>query len=85
MFCWHTCGSIYKSKKDFFEAAKCFQNALRLEPDNIQLMRDTACLQIQVRDHANHVASRFAILRQKPNMIQNWVGFTLAHHLVAIN
>jgi len=45
-------------------------------------MRETACLQIQVRDHANHTASRFAILKNKPNMIQNWVAFTLAHHLV---
>lgn len=30
LFCWHTCGTIYKQKKDFFEAAKCFQNALRM-------------------------------------------------------
>jgi hypothetical protein len=44
-------------------------------------MRETASLQIQVRDHTNHTATRFAILKQKPNMIQNWVGFTLAHHL----
>lgn len=82
MFCWHTCGTIYKQKKDFVEAAKCFQNAQRLEPDNIQLMKDTACLQVQVRDHTNHVASRLAILKQKPNMIQNWLAFMISHHLV---
>jgi hypothetical protein len=29
MFCWHTCGTIYKQKKDFIEASKCFQNALK--------------------------------------------------------
>ena len=82
MFCWHTCGTIYKQKKDFVEAAKCFQNALRLEPDNMQLMKETACLQVQVRDHTNHVASRLAILKQKPNMIQNWLAFMISHHLV---
>jgi tetratricopeptide (TPR) repeat protein len=30
LFCWHTCGTIYKGRKDFLEAAKCFQNALRM-------------------------------------------------------
>ena len=82
MFCWHTCGTIYKGNKDFAEAAKCFQNALRLDPDNIQLMRETASLHIQVRDHTNHVAARLAILKHKPGLIQNWVTFTLSHHLV---
>jgi hypothetical protein len=44
-------------------------------------MRDTACLQAQVRDYTNFTATRFAILKQKPNLIQNWVGFTISHHL----
>jgi hypothetical protein len=30
LFCWHTCGTIYKQRKDFLEAAKCMQNALRM-------------------------------------------------------
>ena len=82
MFCWHTCASIYKQKKDFNEAAKCFQNAMRIEPDNITIMREAASLQVQVRDLTNHTASRYNILKQKPNMIQNWVAFTISHHLV---
>ena len=45
-------------------------------------MRETACLQVQVRDYTNNTASRFNILKSKPNMIQNWLAFTLAHHLV---
>lgn len=85
MFCWHTCATIYKAKKDFVEAAKCFQNAMRLEPDNMQLMKETACLQVQVRDLTGHAQSRFNILKQKPNMIQNWVAFTISHHLVLIS
>jgi hypothetical protein len=48
----------------------------------MQLLRETASFQIQIRDHANHISTRFAILKQKPNMIQNWAAFTLAHHLV---
>lgn len=82
MFCWHTCASIYKQKKDFAEAAKCFQNALRLESDNLQIMREAASLQVQVRDLSNHTLSRFNILKQKPGMIQNWIAFAISHHLV---
>lgn len=81
MFCWHTCASIYKQKKDFAEAAKCFQNALRLESDNLQIMREAASLQVQVRDLSNHTLSRFNILKQKPGMIQNWIAFAISHHL----
>lgn len=84
MFCWHTYGTVMKQKKNFVEAAKCFAQALNFEKDNMQILRETACLQIQVRDHNNHVATRYKILQLKPNMIHNWVGFAVAHHLVNI-
>ena len=57
--CWHTYGIILRQKRDYAEAVKCYQNALKIEPDNLQILRDTALLQIQIRDHAGHVASRF--------------------------
>ena len=82
MFCWHTYGTILKLKKDYIEAAKCFQNALKFEKDNLQILRETALLQIQVRDHFNHVETRLSILKQKANLISNWTAFTVALHLV---
>lgn len=82
MFCWHTYGTVMKQKKNFQEAAKCFQMALNFEKDNMQLLRETASLQVQVRDHNNHLATRLKILQLKPNLIHNWVGFAVAHHLV---
>lgn len=84
MFCWHTYGSVHKQKKNFPEAAKCFQMALNFEKDNLQLLRETASLQIQVRDHNSHVATRLSILKLKPNLINNWVSFAVAQHLVLV-
>lgn len=55
--------------------------ALNFEKDNLQLLRETASLQIQVRDHNSHVATRLKILKLKPNMINNWVAFAVAQHL----
>jgi peptide alpha-N-acetyltransferase len=77
-------GTIYKQKKDFYESSKCFLNAYKYEPENIQLLKDIASMQIQIRDHSAHVQSRLGILKLKPNMIQNWIGFILANHLVLI-
>ena len=57
------------------------QPHLKFEKDNMQILRETAALQIQVRDHVNHVNTRWSILQLKPNMIANWVAFALAQHL----
>lgn len=84
MFCWHTYGSVFKQKKNFAEAAKCFQMALNFDRENMQILRETAALQIQIRDHNNHVATRLKILKLKPNMINNWVAFAVAQHLVIV-
>ena len=39
MFFWHTLGPILKQKKNFSEASKSFQNALKFEKDNMQILR----------------------------------------------
>lgn len=74
-------GTIYKQKRDYLESSKCFQNAYRFEPDNIQLLKDIAAMQVQIRDHSAHVLTRLSILKLKPNMIHNWTAFTVANHL----
>lgn len=48
----------------------------------MQILRETAALQIQVRDHASHVASRWKLLQLKPNLLYNWAAFAVACHLV---
>ena len=48
----------------------------------MQILRETAALQIQIRDHSSHVATRWQILRQKPNMLHNWTAYAIASHLV---
>ena len=39
-----------RSDKKYDEAIKCYRNALRWDPDNIQILRDLSLLQIQMRD-----------------------------------
>jgi N-alpha-acetyltransferase 15/16, NatA auxiliary subunit len=46
--CWHVYGLIHKSDSNYKEAVKCYLNALRIDPENQNILRDLAWLQIQV-------------------------------------
>lgn len=37
---------VYRSDNNYAEAVKCYLNALRLDPDNVQILRDLAMLQV---------------------------------------
>ena len=46
--CWHVYGLIHKSDSNYKEASKCYLNALRIDPNNQNILRDLSWLQIQV-------------------------------------
>lgn len=79
--CWHVYGLLYRSDREYEEAIKCYKNALRMDADNITVLRDLAQLQVQMRDLPGFLDTRQSLLEQKPNNRQNWVGLALAHHL----
>ena len=79
--CWHVYGLLYRANKNFEEAIKAYKFALRLEPDSLQIQRDLAILQIQMRDYAGYVQSRTAMLQARPGVRQNWTALAVAHHL----
>jgi len=80
--CWHVFGLVHRSDRDYKEAVKCYRNALRIEPDNGQILRDLSLLQVQLRDRAGYLETRHSLLRLKPNQRMNWVGIALANHLL---
>ena len=79
--CWHVYGLLYRSDRDYDEAIKCYKNALRMDKDNITILRDLTQLQIQLRDISGFLESRQLLLNLKPTHRQSWVGLALAHHL----
>ncbi|PPD81921.1 hypothetical protein GOBAR_DD21158 [Gossypium barbadense] len=44
--CWHVYGLLYRSDREYREAIKCYRNALRIDPDNIEILRDLSLLQM---------------------------------------
>ncbi|KAJ6839531.1 N-alpha-acetyltransferase 15, NatA auxiliary subunit [Iris pallida] len=81
--CWHVYGLLYRSDRDYREAIKCYRNALRIDRENIEILRDLSLLQAQMRDLAGFVETRQQLLTLKPNHRMNWIGFAVAHHLNA--
>nr|GMC73322.1 N-alpha-acetyltransferase 15, NatA auxiliary subunit-like [Ipomoea batatas]GMC74948.1 N-alpha-acetyltransferase 15, NatA auxiliary subunit-like [Ipomoea batatas] len=79
--CWHVYGLLYRSDREYREAIKCYRNALRIDPDNIEILRDLSLLQAQMRDLTGFVETRLQLLTLKPNHRMNWIGFAVAHHL----
>ena len=48
--CWHVYGLVQKSEKKYDEAMKACKQALRLDKNNVEVLRDLSLLQIQARD-----------------------------------
>ncbi len=79
--CWHVYGLIYRSERNYSEAVKAYKQALRIDPQNIQILRDLSLLQIQIRDLTGFAQTKHTILELKPNQKTNWLGFALSKHL----
>ncbi|KAM5578948.1 N-terminal acetyltransferase A complex auxiliary subunit NAA15 [Rosa sericea] len=79
--CWHVYGLLYRSDREYREAIKCYRNALKIDPDNIEILRDLSLLQAQMRDLTGFVETRQQLLTLKPNHRMNWIGFAVSHHL----
>ncbi|KAI9912420.1 hypothetical protein PsorP6_005219 [Peronosclerospora sorghi] len=80
--CWHVFGLLYRSDRNYKEAIKCYRNAIRIDPENLQILRDLYLLQVQMRDLKGFAETRRTMLTLKPNNRNNWIGFSIAHHLL---
>ena len=56
--CWHVYGLLYRSDNNYKEAIKCYLNALRIDPNNQNILKDLSLLQIQV----SHPMLRYSTL-----------------------
>ncbi|KAH9932197.1 NMDA receptor-regulated protein 1-domain-containing protein [Fomitopsis serialis] len=79
--CWHVFGLIQKGEKNYEEALKSYTQALRFDKENLNILRDSAHLQTQLRLYDGLVDTRHALLRLRPTLRQNWVGLAVAYHL----
>lgn len=79
-FNWQICGHLQKYERNYLEAAKCFQQALKFNPNSIQIIRDTSNLFLHSRDLANHKNMR-KLFVQTQSDVYNYCGYALACHI----
>lgn len=80
--CWHVYGLLQRSDRKYDEAIKAYRNALRCDPENLQILRDLSLLQIQIRDLEGYRDTRYQLLQLRPGQRVSWIGFAMAHHLL---
>ncbi|CAL8086470.1 unnamed protein product [Calicophoron daubneyi] len=80
--CWHIYGLIQKSDRKYDEAIKCYLQALRLDNDNLQVLRDLSVLQMQLRNYEGCKETRYKLLMLRPSQRASWIGYALTHHLL---
>ncbi|KAJ7857249.1 NMDA receptor-regulated protein 1-domain-containing protein [Mycena olivaceomarginata] len=79
--CWHVYGLIHKGEKNYKEALKCYTQALRYDKENLNILRDAAQLQTQLRIYDGLVETRHTLLKIRPAMRQHWIALAVAYHL----
>lgn len=79
--CWHVYGLLWRSVKNYEEAIKAYKFALRIEPNSLNILRDLALLQCQIRDYDGYIDSRRKMMQERPQVRQNWTALAVAHHL----
>jgi len=47
--CWHVLGMVYRSDRNYEEALKCCQHAIKFDKENLNILRDMSVLQMQCR------------------------------------
>ncbi|KAF2995813.1 hypothetical protein E8E13_001290 [Curvularia kusanoi] len=79
--CWHVYGLLWRSVKNYEEAIKAYKFALRIEPSSLNILRDLALLQCQIRDYDGYIESRRKMMQERPQLRQNWTALAVAYHL----
>ncbi|KAF9083168.1 N-alpha-acetyltransferase 16, NatA auxiliary subunit [Mortierella sp. GBA35] len=80
--CWHVFGLLYRSDKNYEEAAKCYAHALKYDKENIQILRDLSLLQMQMRNLEGYVETRHILLELRPTNRQYWVAVAIGYQLL---
>lgn len=80
--CWHVLGLLYREDRNYEEALKCYKTALRWDPQNGQVLRDLAVLQVHTGHYEGLVETRMVLLKMNPAVKSSWLALAVAYHLI---
>lgn len=71
---------LYKSDRLYDDAIRCFIQALKIDKDNLNVIRDLAQMQVHKRDFHGYTETRNRLLILRPQQKQNWIAFALGSY-----
>ncbi|KAI8365330.1 NMDA receptor-regulated protein 1-domain-containing protein [Radiomyces spectabilis] len=80
--CWHVYGLLHRADKNYEEAAKCYTQALKFNKNDIQILRDFALMQTQLRQYDGLVETRSQLVQLQPSNPTFWLGLAIAYQMV---
>jgi len=80
--CWHVLGLVHRQERNHAESARCYANALKLDPENGLIMKDLSFVYLQTRNIQAFVDLRWNILRVKPDQRMSYVTLAVGLHLL---
>lgn len=79
--CWHVYGILHRTDRNYEQAAKCYMNALKRDPENMHICKDLSNIQMQIRDIKGLVDTAQKMLGLRANQRPTWMLLAIAHHL----
>ncbi len=81
--CWHSYGLISQNERDYESARRSFQFALKFDKENMQILRDLAIVQMQLREYGPACSTCNDLLVNKPLQL-HWLLFAAVSFLVRL-
>ncbi len=69
---FHVMGLVAKNDKDFKAASEYYMKAAKIDPDNVQILRDLSMMQAMMRQMPDFLATRKKLLRLRAADRINW-------------
>ncbi|QPG74149.1 hypothetical protein FOA43_001473 [Brettanomyces nanus] len=77
----HITGLYYRAVKNYKEAAKWYDAAMKNNSSNKGILRDLSSCLTQIRDYKHLVTPRLGYLEDQPAYRANWTAAAVAHYL----
>ncbi|ORZ08448.1 NMDA receptor-regulated protein 1-domain-containing protein [Absidia repens] len=79
--CWHVYGLMHRADKNYAEAAKCYTQALKYNKNDVNILRDFALMQTQLRQYDSAAEARAQLLQHRPTNPPFWIGLAVSYQM----
>ncbi|KAJ2705451.1 hypothetical protein FB645_002434 [Coemansia sp. IMI 203386] len=79
---WHINGIVNRGDNNFEEAIKCYEEALKGDSENINILRDLAHLQVYLRQPTKLIDTRQRLAKLNSLFVPFWLGLAHTYHML---